>query len=136
MNRDQNDIAPEVTLGSAVIRIPEAFLETARSWRAGTLDGRPLYAGADDGVVDFVPNPAVGDRVPPDLRERIRQAAVVLVLVVAVARLRAVGLDDLRTGVETGNIQAVMDGALDPFINAWLRAGGPTSRNKNVSAED
>ncbi|MEM8868064.1 MAG: peptide chain release factor 2 [Verrucomicrobiota bacterium] len=35
---------------------------------------------------------------------------------------------DLRTGVETGNVQSVMDGELDPFIHAWLRAGGPTSR--------
>ena len=35
---------------------------------------------------------------------------------------------DLRTGHETGNVQAVMDGELDPFVHAWLRAGGPTSR--------
>lgn len=35
---------------------------------------------------------------------------------------------DLRTGVETGNVQAVMDGDLDAFIHAWLRAGGPMSR--------
>lgn len=28
---------------------------------------------------------------------------------------------DHRTGVETGNIQAVMDGEIDPFINAYLR---------------
>ncbi|MPN42887.1 Peptide chain release factor 2 [bioreactor metagenome] len=28
---------------------------------------------------------------------------------------------DHRTGTETGNIQAVMDGALDEFINAYLR---------------
>ena len=28
---------------------------------------------------------------------------------------------DLRTGHETGNIQAVMDGELDPFIEAFLR---------------
>ena len=28
---------------------------------------------------------------------------------------------DLRTGEETGNIQAVMDGALDPFMNAYLK---------------
>ena len=27
---------------------------------------------------------------------------------------------DLRTDVETGNVQAVMDGDLDPFISAWL----------------
>ena len=33
---------------------------------------------------------------------------------------------DLRTSVESGNVQAVMDGDLDAFIHAWLRAGGPT----------
>ena len=42
---------------------------------------------------------------------------------------------DLRTGVETGNVQAVMDGALDPFVHAWLRAGGPTSRKAAVDRE-
>lgn len=34
---------------------------------------------------------------------------------------------DLRTGEETGNVDAVMDGAIDPFINAylkWLSLGG------------
>ena len=35
---------------------------------------------------------------------------------------------DLRTGVESGNVSAVMDGDVDPFIHAWLRAGGPLSR--------
>ena len=29
---------------------------------------------------------------------------------------------DLRTGEETGNVQAVMDGELDPFIRAYLAA--------------
>ena len=42
---------------------------------------------------------------------------------------------DLRTGVESGNVQAVMDGALDPFIHAWLRAGGPTSRRSAAERE-
>ena len=28
---------------------------------------------------------------------------------------------DLRTGCETGNIQSVMDGSIDPFIEAMLR---------------
>ena len=35
---------------------------------------------------------------------------------------------DLRTGEETGNVDAVMDGALDPFINSylkWLSLGCP-----------
>ncbi len=43
---------------------------------------------------------------------------------------------DLRTGVQTGNIQAVMDGDLDQFVNAWLRAGGPRTRNKDIKMED
>ncbi len=28
---------------------------------------------------------------------------------------------DVRTGVEVGNVQAVLDGELEPFIEAWLR---------------
>ncbi len=43
---------------------------------------------------------------------------------------------DLRTGYETGNVQAVMDGDLDGFINAWLRAGCPLKRNKDVKIEE
>jgi peptide chain release factor 2 len=29
---------------------------------------------------------------------------------------------DLRTNTEVGNADAVLDGDLDPFIDAWLRA--------------
>jgi peptide chain release factor 2 len=43
---------------------------------------------------------------------------------------------DLRTGEETSNVQAVMDGTLDPFVNAWLRAGCPSKRMANVKDED
>jgi peptide chain release factor 2 len=32
-------------------------------------------------------------------------------------------IKDLRTGVETGNTQAVLDGGLDPFISASLKQG-------------
>lgn len=28
---------------------------------------------------------------------------------------------DHRTGEETGNVDAVMDGEIDPFINAYLK---------------
>lgn len=37
--------------------------------------------------------------------------------------LDASRIKDLRTGVETGNTQAVLDGDLDPFIEASLKAG-------------
>jgi peptide chain release factor 2 len=43
---------------------------------------------------------------------------------------------DLRTGVETSNVQAVMDGELDPFINGWLRAGCPTKRMSGIRDEE
>jgi peptide chain release factor 2 len=43
---------------------------------------------------------------------------------------------DLRTGVETSDVQGVMDGDLDPFINGWLRAGCPTKRMQGVKDEE
>jgi peptide chain release factor 2 len=43
---------------------------------------------------------------------------------------------DLRTGVETSNVQAVMDGELDPFVNGWLRAGSPLKRMQGVKEDD
>lgn len=42
---------------------------------------------------------------------------------------------DLRTGIETGNLQAVMDGDLDLFVNGWLKAGCPKDRQQGVSVE-
>ena len=42
---------------------------------------------------------------------------------------------DLRTGEETSNVQAVLDGNLDPFVNAWLRAGCPAKRLAGVKED-
>ncbi len=74
MNRDQNGVAPDVILGSAVIRIPEAFLETARMWQAGEVGGDPIYAGANQDVIDFVINPELRHLIPDELVIRIDQA--------------------------------------------------------------
>lgn len=35
---------------------------------------------------------------------------------------------DLRTNVQASDVQGVMDGELDPFVNGWLRAGCPTEK--------
>jgi peptide chain release factor 2 len=43
---------------------------------------------------------------------------------------------DLRTGVETSDVQAVMDGDLDRFVNGWLRAGGPLKRMQGVKDDE
>ncbi|MCR5396124.1 MAG: peptide chain release factor 2 [Lachnospiraceae bacterium] len=42
---------------------------------------------------------------------------------------------DLRTGEETGNVDAVMDGALDPFMNAylkWMSLGCPARNTQDA----
>ncbi len=43
---------------------------------------------------------------------------------------------DLRTGVQTSNVQAVMDGDLDAFVNGWLRAGCPVKRMAGLKDEE
>jgi peptide chain release factor 2 len=43
---------------------------------------------------------------------------------------------DLRTGVETSNVQGVMDGDLDPYINGWLRAGCPLKRMTGIKDDE
>jgi peptide chain release factor 2 len=41
----------------------------------------------------------------------------------------------LRTGIQTGNVQAVMDGEVDEFVNGWLQAGCPTKRMAGTDDE-
>jgi len=74
MNNDQNDVAPDVILGSALIHIPQAFLEVARLWMEGKLGGEPVYTGESDGVIDFVENPTLADRVPAELEKKVDDA--------------------------------------------------------------
>ena len=43
---------------------------------------------------------------------------------------------DLRTGVQTSDLQSVMDGDLDEFVNGWLRAGCPAKRMQGIKDEE
>ena len=43
---------------------------------------------------------------------------------------------DLRTGASTSDTQGVLDGDIDRFITAWLRAGCPRHRNKDIQIEE
>ena len=43
---------------------------------------------------------------------------------------------DLRTGVSTSDTQGVLDGDIDHFITAWLRAGCPRHRNKDINMDE
>lgn len=74
MNSDQNDVAPDVIVGSAVIDYPGMFLEVASRWLDGTLGEEPLYSGLASGTVEFVPNPAREGLIPPEALEAIDRA--------------------------------------------------------------
>ncbi|KPJ83677.1 MAG: hypothetical protein AMS19_03525 [Gemmatimonas sp. SG8_23] len=74
MNSDQNDVAPDVIVGSAVIRIADAFVETARMWQEGQVGGAPIYASLRQEVIDFVFNPELADQVPEEMVVRVREA--------------------------------------------------------------
>ena len=105
MNRDQNDIAPEVTLGSAAIHIPQAFMDVARRWQSGELGGAPVYAGAAEGVVDLILNPAVTDRIPAEVKARVDTArAAILAGSMDVPRVRFVEGEDGEDGEEDGPV--------------------------------
>lgn len=66
-NANQNDIAPEQTLGSVVIDLPHAFLLIAREVKKGGFTGRVFSLGLRDDVVKFVLNPRVSSVVPAPL---------------------------------------------------------------------
>lgn len=58
-NADQNQVAPEVTLGSVVIDLPHAFLLVAREVKDGTFTPRVVRLDTKSDVVRWVPNPSV-----------------------------------------------------------------------------
>jgi peptide chain release factor 2 len=43
---------------------------------------------------------------------------------------------DLRTGYTTSDAEGVLDGALDPFVEAWFRAGCPSKRMQGIRDEE
>ena len=43
---------------------------------------------------------------------------------------------DLRTGEQTSNVSAVLDGAIGPFIDAYLQAAARGTLGKSVAAQD
>lgn len=70
-NADQNNVAPQVTLGSVVIDLPRAFLQVAREVKAGSFQPRVVTFDAKSDVVRLVINPAVQSRIPSQTLARI-----------------------------------------------------------------
>ena len=70
-NIDQNAVAPDVIIGSVVIDLPRAFVTIARKVRDGTFTAQPIHLGGASGVVRFVRNPRLQDRVPQQVWARL-----------------------------------------------------------------
>jgi len=73
-NKDQNAVAPDVILASAVIDIPRAFVTVARQVQDGTFVAKIEKLGMKDGVVSIVYNPALSDRIPADVKASLDAA--------------------------------------------------------------
>jgi basic membrane lipoprotein Med (substrate-binding protein (PBP1-ABC) superfamily) len=66
-NSDQNAVAPDTVLASAVISIPDSFLAVAREVATGEFRGRIFKEGLASGVVSLVINPKLADRIPAEV---------------------------------------------------------------------
>jgi basic membrane protein A len=73
-NKNQNDVAPDVVIASAVSDIPRAFVEVAREVKEGRFAGRIERMGMKEGVVSLVFNPRLESQIPSAVKERIEQA--------------------------------------------------------------
>jgi basic membrane protein A len=73
-NSDQNNVAPEVTLGSVVIDLPRAMLMIARDVKSGKFKGHVYHLGDVDGVVRWTPNPALASEISPATVARLDSA--------------------------------------------------------------
>jgi basic membrane protein A and related proteins len=63
-NRNQNDVAPEVVLASAVTDIPHGFLKIATEVRDNAFHPGMIELGMKDGMVQVVMNPRLEPRLP------------------------------------------------------------------------
>ena len=72
--RNQNDIAPDVVLASAVTSTPQAFLRIAREVKEHRFHPGMIEFGMKDGMVNVVLNPRLASRIPAATIEQVRHA--------------------------------------------------------------
>lgn len=73
-NRNQNEVAPQVVLASAVTSIPQAFLKIATDVKRGDFRPGMLELGMKDGMVHVVINPHLESRIPPTALAAMKHA--------------------------------------------------------------
>lgn len=70
-NADQNGNPSGIVIASATIVAGPAFLDLAKQVKEGTFKGSIVLKGMEDGSIDFVVNPALQSKVPPDVLKTI-----------------------------------------------------------------
>ena len=73
-NSDQNHVAPDVTLGSVAIDLPQAFLRVAREVKEGRFKPRVISMGLHDNIVRLIMNPRLESSIPASVRASIDSA--------------------------------------------------------------
>jgi basic membrane protein A and related proteins len=74
-NRNQNDVAPDAVLASAVTDIPKAFLRIATEVKLGRFHPAMIEFGMKDGMVRVVYNEQLKARIPAPALARAEQAS-------------------------------------------------------------
>ena len=77
-NSNQNNVAPDVTIGSVVIDLPRAFLEVAKEIKSGKFTPRVISLGLHDNIVKLVLNPQLEPTIPPRVLAQIDSARIAL----------------------------------------------------------
>lgn len=77
-NSNQNDIAPDVTLGSVAIDLPHAFLIVARQVQHHTFTPGVIRLGMREQVVDLILNPRLMPRIPERARHVVDSLRAVI----------------------------------------------------------
>ena len=77
-NSNQNDVAPEVTLGSVVIDLPRAFLQVAREVKGGGFRARVFDMDVATDVVRLVLNPVREADIPAPVRRAVDSIATAM----------------------------------------------------------
>lgn len=78
-NKNQNDIAPDVVLASAVADIPHGFLEIAKQVKDRTFVAKVEKLGMKNGVVSLIINQRLAEKIPAPVKDRIEQARSAIV---------------------------------------------------------
>lgn len=72
-NKNQNELAPERTLASATLHVPDALLQVAQEVRDGSFEARSIRFGLASDVIRVEWNEPLFAELPADVRERARQ---------------------------------------------------------------